>query len=113
MSWKLRYRTLVDTLLEELGGEELFDLAAEGERTRLVAAARAQPPPEKAVERGNGTRPARLEKHWRAEDIAQRLSVGLTWVYAHKDELGAVSASRKLVLFPDSAVVRYLTAHRG
>ncbi len=112
MSWKLRYRSLVDTLLEELGSEELFDLAAEGERTRLMAAARAKAPTEVPAQQ-NGTRPARLEKHWRAEDIAERLSVGLTWVYAHKDELGAVSASRKLVLFPDSAVVRYLTAHRG
>ena len=112
MSWKLQYRTLVDTLLEELGAEELFDLAAEGERTRLMAAARARAPSEVPVQQ-NGTRHARLEKHWRAEEIAERLGVGLTWVYAHKDELGAVPVSRKLLLFPDSGVVGYLTAYRG
>ena len=47
------------------------------------------------------------------DQVAERLQVDRKWVYHHKDKLGGVALSRKMLRFPSSGVDTYLRRRKA
>lgn len=102
MHWRAELRALIDAIPEA----ELLDGYAEVSRAQAAIMQRLSP---------NGQLSRRRDKlnYLKAEEVAEMLGVDVSWVYRHRDDLGALDLSDRCVRYPEACVRAFLERRRG
>lgn len=101
MDWRGDLRALI----QRVPDKDLPDLVAELARADVVARQRLQPN-SRQLENG-------IPRYLKAETVADLLGVDASWVYRHRDDLGALDLSDRCVRFAEAAVTAFLQVRAG